>query len=174
MKANQFILSFNFNKTMKLKIVPLLLTCLVLIVVARSHAQMKDKYVKREFAMCSFNQLIADTEKSLINKKLETIEIHDFNGGRTFYWITDSTVRVCFIFDFELNALVECSWLYQYPSDSLMIDAFLKGGKTIESVLVYDKSCLDCPAVSHVVYKIRRRRCPKIISSTIIVGNYGG
>jgi len=155
-----------------MKRLPFLLSFLMFLVFFDLSAQIKKNYIKREFAMCSFNELIAKSQRGSINKKLETIEIHDFNSGRTFYWINDSIVMGCFMFDFESSAVVKCSWLYQNSTDSLMIDTFLKRGKTKESVLEYDTPCLDCSAVSHVVYKIRRRRCLKVISSTLIIDSY--
>jgi len=157
---------------MKINVLPFLLSFLIFFFFSNLRAQIGKEYIKREFAACSFNELIADTDRSLINKKLETIEIHDFNSGRIFYWIHDSIVMGCFMFDFESSAVVKCSWLYQNSTDSLMIDTFLKGGKTKESVLEFNESCLDCPGVSHVVYKIRRRRCPKVISSNLIIDSY--
>ncbi len=159
----------NLHTSMKIK---LLVFLICLATTTKFHAQNKNEYVKREFAMCSFNELIANSQKGSMNKKLETIEIHDFNSARTFYWINDSIVIGCFIFDLDSSAVVKCSWIYQNSTDSLMIDTFLKGGKTKESVLEYDKPCLDCPAVSHVIYKIKRRRCPKVIRSTIIIHSY--
>lgn len=151
---------------------PFLWNCLVLLSVCNLHAQIKNSHIKREFSACSFNQLIADTERGYINKKLETIEIYDFNGNRTFYWIDESTVIGCYMIEPGLDAVVKQKKMYQYLADSLMIDAFLNRGKTKESMSEFDKSCLDCSSVSHVVYKIRRRRCPKVISSTLVINSY--
>ena len=154
---------------MKIK---LLVFLICLASTSKVHAQNKNEYIKREFAMCSFNKLIANSQKGSINKKLETIEIHDFFGHRTFYQIKNLTVIRCYIIEPGLDEVVEFNGSYQSSTDSLMIDTFLKGGKTKESVLEFDIPCFDCSAVSHVVYKIRRRRCPKVISSTIIIHSY--
>jgi len=138
-----------------------------------SDTRIRARHIKREFSMCSFNQLIADTERKSINKKLETIEVFDFFGHRTFYRIYESTVIGCYLIEPGLDDVVKFDKLYQHSSDSLMIDAFLKGGKTEESVLKFGSStCNGCPGVSYVVYKIRRRSCPKIISSTLIIDSY--